>query len=330
MDTVTRPTKTAAALALGAFLITPLSAAAQEFRLGLITPPTHVWSTSAAAFGEELAERSDGRMSVQTFPGSQLGNEAQMLQQLQTGALDMSFMTVAEISNRVPDFGAFYAPFLADDMAHAARIIRSDVALDLLDRLPEEVGVIGLGYASAGMRQIVSRPAVNAAGDLEGRRIRITPFEPIRDFYLALGTAPTPMPLPAVYEALANGQVDAIDMDAELIWAMRFFEHAPTVIESNHMLFPMVGLVSGRVWAGLSAEDRALITELMQKHLDIALDTYVEKDPEWMAMVEAEDGVIYERAGADFFAEAVAQWEEIWSERAPILSELRAVADATR
>jgi len=41
----------------------------------------------------------------------------------------------------------------------------------------------------------------------------ITPFEPILDFHSALGAAPTPMPLPAVYEALANGQVDAIDMD---------------------------------------------------------------------------------------------------------------------
>jgi tripartite ATP-independent transporter DctP family solute receptor len=329
MDHVTHPIRTAA-LALGALLIAPLAAGAQEFRLGLITPPGHVWSQSAAAFGAELAERSDGRMSVQTFPGSQLGNEAQMLQQLQTGALDMSFMTVAEISNRVPDFGAFYAPFLADDIAHAARIIRSDVAQGLLERLPEEVGVVGLGYASAGMRQIVSRPAVTGAGDLNGLKIRITPFEPIRDFFNALGAAATPMPLPAVYDALANGQVDAIDMDAELIWAMRYFEQAPTVVESNHMLFPMVGLVSGRVWAGLPADDRALITELMQKHLDIALDTYVEKDPEWMALVEAEPGVIFSRVDRDFFAEAVAAWEAIWTERAPILAELRAVADATR
>lgn len=327
---MTQLTRTAAALALGALLLTPLGAGAQEFRLGLITPPSHVWSQSAAAFGEELAARTDGRMSVQTFPGSQLGNEAQMLQQLQTGALDMSFMTVAEISNRVPDFGAFYAPFLADDIAHAARIIRSDVAQGLLDRLPEEVGVVGLGYASAGMRQIVSRPPVSGAGDLEGLKIRITPFEPIRDFFNALGAAATPMPLPAVYDALANGQVDAIDMDAELIWAMRYFEQAPTVVESNHMLFPMVGLVSGRVWAGLSADDRALIAELMQKHLDIALDTYVEKDPEWMALVEAEEGVIFTRVDRDFFAEAVTAWEAIWADKAPVLAELRAVADATR
>lgn len=35
--------------------------------------------------------------------------------------------------------------------------------------------------------------------------------------FATLHSAPTPMPLPAVYDALANGQVDAINMDAELI-----------------------------------------------------------------------------------------------------------------
>lgn len=319
-----------AALAAGAALLLAAEADATEFRIGLITPPNHVWSQAAVAFGEALAEASGGRHTVTVFPGSQLGNEAQMLQQLQTGALDMSFMTVAEISNRIPDFGAFYAPFLADDIAHAARIIRSDEAASLLGRLPAEVGVVGLGYGMAGLRQIVSRPEIASAADVAGLKIRITPFEPIRDFYNALGTAPTPMPLPAVYDALANGQVDAIDMDAELIWAMRYFEQAPTVLESNHMLFPMVGIVSGRVWASLSAEDRDLIATLMAEHLDGTIDVYVEQDPIWMSQVEAAEGVNYVRIGRDFFADAVTAWDATWSERAPFLATLRGVADATR
>lgn len=322
---------TFAALALGAAALFPAASMAQtEMRIGMITPPSHVWSVAAGAFGEDLAAATNGRITLTVFPGGQLGNEAQMLQQLQTGALDMAFLTLAEISNRVPDFGAFYAPFLADDMAHAVRIIRSDVARDMLDVLPEEVGVIGIGYASAGMRQIVSRPGVTSAADLNGLKIRITPFEPIRDFYNALGVAATPMPLPAVYDALANGQVDAIDMDAELIWAMRYFEQAPHVLESNHMLFPMVGVVSGRVWAGLSAEDQALITQTMQGHLDRILDTYAENDPVWMAQVEGDSAVTYARIDRSFFADAIAAWEAIWADKAPMLAELRRVADETR
>ena len=97
---------------------------------------------------------------------------------------------------------------------------------------------------------------VTSAADLAGKKLRITPFEPIKDFYNAVGAASTPMPLPAVYDALANGQVDAIDMDAELIWKLKYYEHADTVLISNHMMFPMVGLVSARVWKDLSPEER--------------------------------------------------------------------------
>lgn len=256
------------------------AAVANDFRLGLITPPPHIWTKAADAFASELAEASGGAHSVTVFPARQLGNEAEMLQQLQIGALDMAFMTVAEVSNRATDFGAFYAPYLAEDIDHAARILRSDAATAMLDQLPAEVGVVGLVYGMAGLRQIVSRGDITSAEDLAGLKLRITPFDPIVDFYNAIGAAPTPMPLPAVYDALANGQVDAIDMDAELIWVLKYYEHADTIVQSDHMMFPMVGLVSGRVWAGLSEEDRAMIGELMAKHLDSTIDSYVAKDRE--------------------------------------------------
>jgi len=84
-----------------------------------------------------------------------------MFQQLQTGALDVTFMTIAEVSNRVPNIEAFYAPYLASDIGHAAAILRSETAKAMLDVLPQEAGVVGVGYGSAGMRQILSRGEVN-------------------------------------------------------------------------------------------------------------------------------------------------------------------------
>ncbi|MEO0496776.1 MAG: TRAP transporter substrate-binding protein [Pseudomonadota bacterium] len=305
------------------------TAQAAEFRLGLITPPPHVWTKAAEAFGAELSERSGGEHSVTVFPARQLGNEAEMLQQLQTGALDMAFLTVAEVSNRAPDFGAFYAPFLASDIGHAARILRTDTAKGLLEQLPQKAGVVGLGYGMAGLRQIVARGDVDSAEDLKGQKLRITPFEPILDFYNALGAAPTPMPLPAVYDALANGQVDAIDMDAELIWVLKYYENADTVLESNHMMFPMVGLVSARVWRDMSDEDKALVSELMAKHVDSCIDTYVAKDPEWLTQI-AGTGKTYKKVDASFFGGAVDEWNTIWSEKSGALDDLRAAADATR
>lgn len=317
-------------LLASAILVAASSVAAQadEFRLGLITPPPHIWTKAAEAFGADLSEATGGAHSVSVFPARQLGNEAEMLQQLQTGALDMAFLTVAEVSNRAPDFGAFYAPFLASDIGHAARIIQSDYARGMLDQLPGKVGVVGLGYGMAGLRQIVSRGEVASASDLAGKKLRITPFEPILDFYSALGAAPTPMPLPAVYEALANGQVDAIDMDGELIWVLKYYEHADTIIESNHMMFPMVGLVSAKVWARLSEDDRKLVSELMNKHLGDIVASYVVKEPAWIDQIKG-TGKSYVKVAPSFFGDVADTWNAKWSEKSAALEGLREVAAET-
>ena len=308
--------------AAAAMTLTASTAIAKEFRIGLITPPPHIWTKAAGAFAKELEEKSGGKHTVKVFPSRQLGNEAQMLQQMQTGALDMAFMTVAEVSNRVPNMGAFYAPYLAKDIAHAAKILRSDTAKKMLNELPRKAGVIGLGYGSAGLRQIVSRDPVENAGSLKGKKIRITPFEPIKDFYNLLGTAPTPMPLPAVYDALANGQVDAIDMDLELIWKLKYTEHAKTLVLSNHMMFPMVGIVSAKVWKDLSKEDREMIGSLMAKHVDSTIDSFVAGEAKFLEEVKKTDATV-QVVDPDFFGTVTDQWNAIWSKRAPSLKDLR-------
>ncbi|MEM6658455.1 MAG: TRAP transporter substrate-binding protein [Pseudomonadota bacterium] len=324
MKHVKKMIATAAVIAVSA-----VTAQAEEFRLGLITPPPHIWTKAAEAFGTELSEASGGAHTVSVFPARQLGNEAEMLQQLQTGALDMAFMTVAEVSNRAPELGAFYAPYLADDIGHAGRILRSDTAQSMLEPLPGQVGVVGVGYGMAGLRQIVARGEVSSADDLAGLKLRITPFTPILDFYNAVGAAPTPMPLPAVYDALANGQVDAIDMDAELIWVLKYYDHADTIVQSNHMMFPMVGLVSAKVWAGLSEEDRAMIGELMAKHVDSTIDSYVANDEKWLEEI-AGTGKTYVEVDASFFGDAIDEWNTIWSEKTSSLDALRATAAETK
>lgn len=299
---------------------------AKDFRLGLITPPPHIWTKAAAAFGDELKEASGGRHTVAVFPSRQLGDEAQMLQQLQTGALDMAFLTVAEISNRDPEFGAFYAPYLVKDIAGSTKLLRSDAAKDLLKRLPKNVGVVGVGYGSAGLRQIAVRAEVSSLDDLKGKKIRITPFAPIRDFYNLLDTAPTPMPLPAVYNALANGQVDAIDMDLELIVKLKYTDHSKTVLLSNHMMFPMVGLVSARIWQGMSTEDRKLIGDLMGKHLDSTLEDYSQLESKWLADLKKTD-VVVKPIDVGFFDDAIKEWESIWSRKSNSVDSLKAEAN---
>lgn len=323
-------TSTHIARAMGTFvaaLAMVTSASAKDFRIGLITPPTQSWSVAANNFAAELKTASGGKHSLTVFPSAQLGNEAQMVQQLQTGALDMAFLTMAELSNRDPSFGAWYAPYLVTDIRQAGALLRTPQAKKMLESLPQKVGVVGIGYGMAGMRQIMSRTDVKSADELKGKKLRITPFEPIRDFYNALGAASTPMPVSAVFDALSNGQVDAVDMDLEVMWELKLYQNVSTILMSDHMMFPMVGVVSARVWKDLSPEDRKQITELMGKHLDKVIDSNIAKEAEFEKHIRG-TGKTIKDVDATFFRNAIGQWEKTWSVKAPALKELRAAAAA--
>ncbi|MEI2417835.1 TRAP transporter substrate-binding protein [Orrella sp. JC864] len=315
-------------IAVGASL--GASAGAKELRLGLIVPATHEWTKAANAMGEELAQQSGGKYSVTAFPAGQLGNEAQMMQQLQTGALDMAFMTVAEVTNRVPDMSALFAPFLVRDTREAGVLLNGPTAQKLLERLPREIGAVGVGYGVASMRLMLNAFPTQGGGDLKGRKMRITPFPPVRDFYQLLGAASTPMPLTDVYDSLANGQVDGVDADIELVWRMKFYERGNTLVHSNHMMFPVVGLVSGRLWQQLPPQDRELIGGLARKHLNTLFGTYDTVAVEMRRNIEETQKVKVVDAGPEFFGDVLQKWEEIWLKRTPVLADLRKEAAAIR
>jgi len=323
---LTRRASLAALVGAGALALPANHARAQatrEFRLGLITPPAHTWNQQLTAWGARLRDASNGRFTVTLFPSGQLGNEAAMLQQLQTGALDMSLMTTSEISNRVDAFGALHAPFLVQNIEEAVRLLRNPIALGLLNGLPQAAGCVGFRYGMVGMRQIITRDATTTLADLRGKKVRITPAAPTRDFFTLIGMAPTPLPLPAIFEALSNGQIDGVDLDFESIINNRFQEICRTMLLTNHFMFPAVGLMSARVFGTLAPPDRELIRGTLTEALDGLCDSMPEREARQGAQLRASNMQI-RPVGPEFFGDAVAQFDRQWGPKAPALAQLRA------
>jgi TRAP-type C4-dicarboxylate transport system substrate-binding protein len=305
-----------------AALALPGVASAEEYRLGLITPPPHQWTVSATEAAAEIKEKTDGRVDILLFPSGQLGNESQMLQQLQTGALDFAFFTLGEFANRDPNYGIFLAPYLVDDVAGARELLKGPTAQKLLDDM-SKFGLVGFGWGMAGMRIIVTGPKVEKIEDLQGKKIRTIPFAPELAFWEALGAAPTPMPLPALYDAFANGQVDGMQIDVEGTWNTKYYDHAESIIISNHMMFPMAAIGSGRKWQGIDEKDRAVIDEVFARKLDEMVGKYAEIDAKYKTDLETTD-VEVTTVGREWFGPAIDAWYEDWRVKAPMLVELEA------
>ncbi|WP_407519433.1 TRAP transporter substrate-binding protein [Methylobacterium oryzisoli] len=296
----------------------------REFRLGLITPPNHPWNNAALRVGESLKQETNGRLSLTVFHAGQLGNEGAMMQQLQSGALDMAFIQAAELGSRVPAIAAINAPYVVRSTEAVAKLVRHPVALGLFDVLPRETGTIGLAWGITSIRAVFAARDIASVGDLKGMKLRINPTPAFRDFYQLLGAAPTPIPTPQVYDAMANGQVDGLEADLDFSWNQRFDRVAKTILRMNAVHMPMIALVSGRVWQGLPAGDRELVTRTTKAALDAEIDEIVANQPGIWANLAKQPVkiVVSEVKDAEPIIEA---YDKIWLPKAPVLAELRKV-----
>lgn len=301
---------------------TVLRAQARELRLGILTPTGHPWNNAALRVADELKAETSGRLTMTVFHAGQLGSEAAMLQQMQSGALDMGWIMAAELGSRVPSIAAITAPYVVDSTDKIAKLVRHPVALSLFDVLPRETGTVGLAWGITGMRAVFSAREISSISDLKGMKLRINPTPAYRDFYQLLGAAPTPIPTPQVFDAMTNGQVDGLEADLEFSWNQRFDKVSKTILMMNAIFMPVIALASGRVWQALPAADKDLITKVVKKQLDRQIDELAANEPKLVAQFKAASIPVKTANPADAAA-VVAEYDKIWLPKAPVLAELR-------
>lgn len=301
-------------LALGAaFAATALSTHAQTLKLGHVTPPTHVWHQVAEKIHTDLQQASGGKMKVEVSPLSKLGNEGQMITLLRSGAMHMGVLTVGGLSNREESFLAWSLPYAFRDVAHATRATQTPAAREMLKRL-EPHGMVGLGWAFAGMRHVLSLQPVRSAQDLAGKKIRSFPSPIYNDWWTGNGAAPTAMPLSEVAPSLTTKLLDAVDVDLDALVGLKFHQQAPHLTLTGHMAFPAAIVVSKKWWDSRSQAERDLITKVVAGAEQWGYQAAIQADVDNLAKARADgaqvvqaDRASFEAAGARVRAQYVAR-----------------------
>ncbi|MEM8552105.1 MAG: TRAP transporter substrate-binding protein [Pseudomonadota bacterium] len=303
-----------AVLAVPFALTQPAVAQALELRLGTGTPPSHVWTRAAERFAQNIATATDGEITITVFPAAQLGPESDQLQQMQAGVLDMGIISAAAVSSRAPAFLAWFSPFAIDDVAGTVEAAQSDTAAAVLGEL-QPLGLRGLGYVFAGMRHILlADGTVESLADLEGKKIRITPFPGMQTWWAAAGAVPTPVQLGDVYQSLSSGLIDGVDIDLDALVGFSMQQVADTLVVTNHMAFPGVALITESAFGRMSEEQQATFMEVMAETLGWAADLQIETDASHLKMLEGEMNVIRLENAEGLFSDANAAFAEAFSD----------------
>ncbi|MDO4434411.1 MAG: TRAP transporter substrate-binding protein [Alysiella sp.] len=244
------------ALLLASLLVA--SAHAEIWRLGHVTPPSHIWHKVSLRFNENLQKEMQNRHQLKIYPLSKLGGDDQMVQLLQSGAIQFAILTAGNLSNRSPSMNAWFLPYTFDNMEQATAAVNSPEARQLLAEL-EQHKLVGLGYTLAGMRHVVTTQPVNHLNDFRGQKIRSFPNPLFNLWWRKLDAAPTALAISDVMPSLTTNLINGVDADLDIVVGMKMYHQAPYLTLTNHMTFPGVVVVSKPWWDKLSETERTQI-----------------------------------------------------------------------
>ena len=274
-------------------------------KLGHACGPNHPYSQGAEKFAEVLAEKTDGRFSVEIYPESTLGAERDLIEGLQMGSVEMCIVSTAPLSSYSDALLAFDLPYIFTSTEQARGVCDSEIGRAMLDELPAN-GIVGLCFFENGFRHFTNstRPIVEPA-DVAGLKIRVMENQVMMRTIEVLGGSPTPMAFNELYTALQQGTIDGEENPVSQIYDKKMYEVQKYMSMSGHFYAPAPLLISSILWDTLSEEDQAIFMEAAEAGRDYMRErNEIEEQDQIDYMVEQGVEICYD-VDVDAFVEAV-------------------------
>jgi C4-dicarboxylate-binding protein DctP len=173
-------------------------------------------------FKKYVEDKSGGRIVVQIYPASQLGNEGDMIEAVKMGTLEGFVGGVFD--SQTPKLNLILMPFFFNSQADLMKIAHSDIGAMIM-KSAETYGLKMLAFGDGGERNFTNnvRP-IRTPADMKGLKIRTPPIESIIKCMEALGANPVSIPYGDTYMALKTGVADGEENPLANIGDMKFYE----------------------------------------------------------------------------------------------------------
>ena len=257
----------AAAVMIG-FLPSTLMAQDYTFKFAHILTTDTPAHMAAEFLAETVAEKSEGKIAIEIFPGGQLGNDTEIVEQIQVGAAHMGIPPTAKLGQFEPRMQLFDLPYIFPTPEAAYAVLDGEIGSELLATL-EGQGLYGAAYWESGFKQLTNniRP-IATPDDLAGIKMRTMSSPLIIEQYETWGANPIPIAFAEVYNALEQGVAEAQENSFVSIDKMKFYEVQKHLTVSNHAYLGYAFIVNKAAWDGLPPD----LQEVLQTSIEEARD----------------------------------------------------------
>lgn len=230
-------------------------------RVGYIFATDNDADKGAQKFKELVEKNSKGRIEVQTFTNSQLGSEADMLNSLAAGSLEMEISGEGVIPIFEPGYGALTQPFAFRDLDHMLKVFDGPIGKKLDEAFIKDKGVHVLSIWARGPRYLTANKEIKTPDELQGYKVRVPVQTTSVETWKRLGAVTTALNLSEVYSALQQGVVGGQENPLDLIYTSSYYQVQKYVMETRHSYVPYVVTISNKFYTGLPDDLKKVVDD---------------------------------------------------------------------
>ena len=276
-------------------------------RLGYVTPPAHPYGQAVDFFAKRISELSGGKMEVKTLPTYGGGNDLQLLDDVQSGSVDMGSVSAAVWGNKgVTSFEALQMPFLITRYDLESQVITGSIGQSMLTSPdgPSKIGLKGLAIHEGGLRKpLGAKEQIVSLADWKGKKIRSVESPVLVAGIRALGADATPLPVGDVYNALRSGTVDGMEANLGLVQTFKYYEVAKYMtLNVNLWPFPTVLVMNQAKFDGLTPEQQKWITDAAKEVPGFSISIFTDPKNNLIPTL-CDEGLMFATATKDQLAE---------------------------
>lgn len=237
-----------------------------ELSVAHIYPDNHPGGIFLNKLAEEVNAETNGEVSLQINHNAVLGSEADELQQMQGGNLDMAlFYGVANFQAVDAVYGVEELPFIFDDIDHVRRAYDGAYG-DKLTEMLKESNFEVLSYWENGFRHFTNneRP-INVPEDMKGIKFRSAEIPLRLEMFKLLEANAISMGFNELFTGLQQGTVDGQENPLATIESSKFYEVQEYLSLSSHIYNSSPLIMSTQAMEKLSSEQQQIVKDIAEK-----------------------------------------------------------------
>lgn len=162
------------------------------------------------AFKNYVEAASNGRIEVNIYTNSALGNASEILLQCMQGVIECSTAGDSDLSNYYPNIQVFSIPYVFDSRIDFYEFLDGAYTASMVEEIAQSCGVrIVAAFDNGGFRNFSNNVRqIHTAEDLKGLKIRCMQSASYITTLETLGATPTALAFSELYSALQTGVVD--------------------------------------------------------------------------------------------------------------------------